>query len=512
MSDIQKSGKVYIVGAGPGDCGLLTCIGFERLKEADVVVYDRLINYELLSCCKDECEKIFVGKESGHHLIEQELITSILLEKSKAGLNVVRLKGGNPFIFGRGSEEAIEIKKAGIDYEIIPGVTSGLAAPIYSGIPVTHRGMVTQCVFITAHECPDKPGSQVEWEKLARLKNTSLIIYMGASRIEDICLKLIKSGMDPGMPAAAIENGTLPKQRTLTASLQNLSEEFGKQKFHAPVIIMISPAIILRDKISWFENKKLFNKRIIISSEASENHKLKMKLNELGADVIILPHLYNTTKYPEPLIKDLFLKNKFKWILFSGTNEVESFFELMRREKADIRIFADKSIAVTGRNTKEALERNGFFPDYYQPESCLYPSENLIKNFHLNGYNLLWIKSEQQKDVIKTDLKYVSDKIKTLEVCKLHSSKPESIMIEDIKTNGGDVFVFPSLASLNNFVNLFGTKTSAKILNHSRIIAQDSTTARFLSDKYTSEILVAEDKTDDTIFSTICQLFNIEGN
>ena len=262
-------GKVYIVGAGPGDPDLITLKALKKLKHADVVVYDRLINDDLLSYCKKGCEKIFVGKESGYHPIEQESIINILLNKSKLGFNVVRLKGGNPFVFGRGSEEAEALKNAGIDFEIIPGITSGLSAPIYSGIPVTQRGLITQCVLITAHECPGKPETQVEWEKLAKLKNTNLIIYMGASRIENICNELIKNGMRSSMPAAAIENGTLMKQRTITARLDEIAEKFKEQNFKPPVIIMISPTVALRDKISWFEKKQLFN--IGISKESSGN-------------------------------------------------------------------------------------------------------------------------------------------------------------------------------------------------------------------------------------------------
>jgi len=253
----DKKGKVFITGAGPGDPGLITLNALEKLKQADVVVYDRLINTELLSFCSEDCERIFVGKESGYHAIEQEKITEILINKSKLGLNVVRLKGGDPFVFGRGSEEALELKKAGIDYEIIPGITSGLAAPVYCGIPVTQRGIITQCLFVTAHESPEKPGTQVNWDKLAKLKNTSLIIYMGASRIETISKKLIKFGMDPATPVAAIENGTLPNQRTLTAQLDKIAEKFKEQKFHAPVIIIISPTVSFREGISWFEENTI---------------------------------------------------------------------------------------------------------------------------------------------------------------------------------------------------------------------------------------------------------------
>jgi uroporphyrin-III C-methyltransferase len=253
-------GRVFIVGAGPGDPDLITLKALSKLREAEVVVYDRLINNELLSYCSAGCKKIFVGKESGHHPIKQEQIIEILIAKAKAGFNVVRLKGGNPFIFGRGSEEAAALKKEGIEFEVIPGVTSGLSVPIYSGIPITHRGLITQCVLITAHECPGKPETQVEWSKLAKLKNTNLIIYMGASRIEKICRELMRNGMDPLMPAAVIENGTMPEQRTITGTINSISEKFDKMNFHPPVIIMISPTVALRDEISWFaESHSLVN-------------------------------------------------------------------------------------------------------------------------------------------------------------------------------------------------------------------------------------------------------------
>jgi uroporphyrin-III C-methyltransferase len=277
-------GKVYIVGAGPGDPDLITLKALKRLKQADAVVYDRLISDELLSYCKKGCEKIFVGKESGYHPIEQDCITEILISKAKLGLNVVRLKGGNPFVFGRGSEEAAAVKKAGIDFEIIPGITSGLSAPIYSGIPITQRGMITQCILITAHECPGKPDTQVEWEKLAKLKNANLIIYMGASRIEKISRELIRYGMSPSMPVAVIENGTLPNQRTVTARLDEIAKEFKNHNFHPPVIIMISPTVSLREEISWFEKEQLFNietlpgfggKRIVLSGKREKSKKRK---------------------------------------------------------------------------------------------------------------------------------------------------------------------------------------------------------------------------------------------
>ena len=294
MNRENRSGRVFIVGAGPGDPGLMTIKGLERLRQADVVVYDRLINDELLSYCSDTCEKIFVGKESGFHPIEQAEITEILIRKARLGLMVVRLKGGNPFVFGRGSEEAISLKEAGVDFEIIPGITSGLSAPIYSGIPVTHRGLITQCVLITAHESPEKEGTQVDWDKLAKLKNTSLIIYMGASRIGSICGELVKYGMDPTTPSAVIENGTLPKQRTITGRLDSIAGQFKAKGFHAPAIIIISPTVSMRDQLSWFETRPLFGKRIVISAERDALDSLRATVSDLGGEAIVIPENLNT--------------------------------------------------------------------------------------------------------------------------------------------------------------------------------------------------------------------------
>ncbi|MGC8595727.1 MAG: uroporphyrinogen-III C-methyltransferase [Candidatus Kryptoniota bacterium] len=267
MSKYCKKGKVYIVGAGPGDPGLITVAGLQKLKQADVVVYDRLVNTDLLRYCKKNCEKIFAGKESGYHTIEQEQITEILIARAALGMTVVRLKGGNPFVFGRGSEEAIALKKAGIEFEIIPGITSGLSAPIYSGIPITHRGLITQCVLVTGHESPDKSRPQVEWDKLANMRNTTIIIYMGASKIETICQKLIKNGMSPSTPAAVIENGTLKNQRCITARLDCIARESMSRGFHAPAIIIISPTVEMRDLMSWYEEKLPLEKRIALTED-----------------------------------------------------------------------------------------------------------------------------------------------------------------------------------------------------------------------------------------------------
>jgi len=502
------TGKVYLVGAGPGDCGLLAVKGLEKLKSADVVVYDRLINNELLSCCKNDCEKIFVGKESGYHPIEQEKITEILLKKSRAGSNVVRLKGGNPFIFGRGSEEAIELKKAGIDYEIIPGITSGLAAPIYSGIPITQRGLITQCVFVTAHECPGKPGTQVEWEKLAKLKNTSLIIYMGASRIAPISEKLIEYGMDPAMPAAVVENGTLPKQRTITGRLDAIPEVFKRENFHAPAIIIISPAISLRDKISWFEKKPLLNKRIVITGEKTQQDELFNELSELGAEVLRLSFIKTQIKNPLIDIQELFTKNNFEWVLFTGENEVNSFFELLKGKKFDSRIFGNKKIASVGPATSRALESFGLSPDYIRENSSSFSvTENEFSNINMNGHDLLWIRNFDEHQQIPVEFKSVEKRIRTINVCEYLPNNPDPNVIVDIEKNGADVFVFTTPASVMNFFNLFNNEIVTKTINNAKVLVTNPAAAGVLCYKNLKNVIISSKQSAQGICEVINSLF-----
>lgn len=409
MNSQYGNGRVYIVGAGPGDPGLMTIKGLEKLKQADVVVYDRLINDDLLSYCKEECEKIFVGKESGYHPIEQEQITEILIRKAELGLSVVRLKGGNPFVFGRGSEEAIALKDAGIDFEIIPGITSGLSAPVYSGIPITHRGMITQCVLITAHESPEKDGSQVEWHKLARLKNTTLIIYMGASRIGKICDELMKHGMDPATPCGVIENGTLPKQRTITGRIDSIAQEFKAMDFHAPAIIMIGSTVAMRAQLSWFESKPLFAKRIVVSANKTQLVDLREMVYDMGGEILSLP-CYENDSMPygseyrrsdgqglpsgsagpafttvsadilDDVVEDIRNKGADAFI-FATTSAVEHFFGVFGYESASKLLDRGKSISLSHEAADSLVDRNIRFVNVPSAGSAEGLRELIIKLF-----------------------------------------------------------------------------------------------------------------------------------
>lgn len=248
----MKKGKVYICGAGPGDPGLVTVKTFDIIRKCDVILYDNLANIELIRETKENCEKIFVGKEGGHHYVLQEETIKLLIQKANENKIVLRLKGGDPLTFARGSEEALALANEGIEFEIVPGITSGAAAAAYAGIPLTHRGLVTQTIFITAHESPDKPGNQVEWEQLAKMKNTNIVIYMGASIVPKIVEILLSFGMDKKTNAALIENGTLPIQRTFTSELHKIPSLMADKNLKAPLIFFIGPTVSLRDDLNWF--------------------------------------------------------------------------------------------------------------------------------------------------------------------------------------------------------------------------------------------------------------------
>lgn len=470
----SKSGRVYIVGAGPGDKGLITLKALDKIKEADVVVFDRLINDELLSFCKKKCEKIFVGKESGFHPIEQESITEILIKKSKAGNTVVRLKGGNPFVYGRGAEEAIALKKEGIQFEIIPGITSGIAAPLYSGIPVTHRGLITQCIFITAHECPTKPGNQVEWEKLAKLKNTALVIYMGASRIDSICNKLIENGMDPETPVAAIENGTLPKQRTLTAPLNVVAKEFKKQNFHAPVIIIVSQTVSFRDDISWYETKPLHNKKVVIAGNGEASTSLNNMLYELGADIQHLQVIKTRINFPDINLREIFSNTNFDWILFTSENGAKYFFGVLKENHLDSRIFGSMKIACVGLGTKNILETHGLTADYtsenFKPGS--FKKEFLIKH-NIRDKILLRVEDDYPYDKIYEELNRQGSTVQKLNLYNSISNQPDDELIKDLQKHHPDILIFTSPCSTVNFFSVLGLQAAADILKNCGAVLAD---------------------------------------
>jgi len=259
-----KAGKVYLVGAGPGDPGLISGKGLERLSRADVVIYDRLLDEQLLDSVPSAAEKIYVGKAAGIHAREQDEINHLLVEKAKAGRIVVRLKGGDPFVFGRGGEEAEALADNGIPFEVVPGISSAVAVPAYAGIPVTHRGLASSFAVIAGHEDPGKASSSIDWEKLATGVDT-LVFLMGMRNLPTIATKLLEHGRPPDTPVAVIEDGTSPEQKTVVSSLKDIEDKVKEYRLGPPAVVVVGEVVRLREKLRWFDNRPLFGRRILVT-------------------------------------------------------------------------------------------------------------------------------------------------------------------------------------------------------------------------------------------------------
>lgn len=351
-------GIVYLVGAGPGDPGLITVKGKDRIEQADCIVYDRLASPELLAYAKSSCEIIYVGKENHHHTMKQDEINALLVKKAEEHETVVRLKGGDVYVFGRGGEEGIYMREHGVDFEVVPGISSALAGLAYAGIPITHRGMAMGFHVVTAHNKRDQLAD-IDFETMVRGTDTNVFL-MGLSKLPEIVVKLVSAGMTKEMPVAVISHATMKEQKTCVGTLDTIVEKVEEAGLTSPALIVVGNVIRLREQLNFWEKKDCFGKKVLVPRIGKERSTLSIGLDELGADVVdvqvgeILP------------IQDAFSAEQMEaaiWIVLTSKNGVESFFEEVRRQKIDHRIFAQKKFAVIGEKTKEALEEKGFYAD-----------------------------------------------------------------------------------------------------------------------------------------------------
>ena len=361
------NGKVYLVGAGPGDGGLLTLKGKALIEKADVIVFDRLVGPEIMEMIPDGTETIDVGKNAGRHPVPQNEINEILLSEAKAGKTVVRLKGGDPFLFGRGEEELELLVEHHIPFEIVPGITSSIAVPAYGGIPVTHRDYCSSLHIITGHA---KAGSQlsIDFDALVRLNGT-LIFMMSVSTVGQIAAGLMDAGMDPNMPSAVVERGTLPQQRTFTASLRDLQETVQKNHVTSPAVIIVGKVCSLSDQFDWFDQKPLLGKRVLVTQPIARSSRLAAGLRDLGAETILYPSIQ--TKPIRPLHVPQMQKDtdtSFDTVVFTSGEGVHSYCRWLLEEGLDMRAFAGKKIACIGVATAKALKEYGLTADFIPSE------------------------------------------------------------------------------------------------------------------------------------------------
>jgi len=375
---MKKLGKVYLVGAGPGDTGLITVRGLECIQLAEVIVYDNLVNPSLLKHARPDAEIIFAGKMSQKHTLTQDEINALLVAKAREGKIVTRLKGGDPFVFGRGGEEADELRKAGFTFEIVPGISSSIAAPAYAGIPVTHRGIATAFMVITGHEDPTKEETQVDWAGVAKFFGTRIIL-MGVERIATIAEELIRHGASPETPVAMVRWGTTGRQQTIQGTLATIADVASEADFKPPAVTVVGEVARLREQLNWFEKRPLFGRRIVVTRSREQASALVSQLSALGADVLEIPTI--RIKPPPslaPLREAIDGLGEYDWLVFTSPNGVDAFFREFFLHHKDIREMGPLKIAAVGAVTTQKLAELHLEVDLHPKE---FTTEALLAKF-----------------------------------------------------------------------------------------------------------------------------------
>ncbi len=365
--------KVYLIGAGPGDPGLITVKGRACIAAADVVVYDYLASPALLQCARPDAELVYVGKKGGDHTLPQEEINALLVAKAAGGAVVARLKGGDPYIFGRGAEEAEVLVAAGIAYEVVPGVTSAIAAPAYAGIPLTHRDFTSTLAFVTGHEDPTKAASSIDWEALARGIGT-LVFFMGVKNLPHITRQLTAHGMSPDKPVAVVRWGTTAAQQTVTGTLATIEGAVRAAGVKAPAIIVVGEVVGLRDRLQWFEKRPLMGKTVVVTRAREQASDLVFALSGLGAACLECPTIQVAAAADgAPLEQAIANLGSYDWIVFTSVNGVRFFFERLFAQGRDVRALGHLRTAAIGPATAERLRSFGLttdiLPDSYRAEA-----------------------------------------------------------------------------------------------------------------------------------------------
>ena len=354
------NGRVFLVGAGPGDPGLLTLRAAQLIESADVVMTDALVSASILARIPKSVEVIYVGKRAGAHAVPQDQTNCVLIEKAREGKRVVRLKGGDPFVFGRGGEEAEQLFEARIEFEIVPGITAGIAGPAYAGIPVTHRDHATALMFVTGHESDESTG--IDWPALTAFNGT-VVFYMGIANLGLICQKLRELGRRADQPVALVSRATTPLQRTVVGTLDNIEER--SRGIDTPALIIVGTVVELHDKISWFEKKPLYGKRVVVTRARDQASDLKRLLEESGADVIEFPTIEIAPPESfDSLDRVINALDSYHWLIFTSTNGVSAFFDRLGK---DARSLAGRKVAAVGESTAESLRQRGIHPDLIPP-------------------------------------------------------------------------------------------------------------------------------------------------
>jgi uroporphyrinogen III methyltransferase / synthase len=448
------TGTVYLVGAGPGDPGLLTVRARTLLDTCDAVVYDALANSELVR----STESYFVGKRGGDDgSSRQDEINALLVRLAREGKRVVRLKGGDPFVFGRGGEEAQALVVAGIPFEVVPGVTAGVAAPAYAGIPVTHRGVATAVTFVTGNEDPTKPDLQTNWRALAQAGGT-IVLYMGVRRLRTIARSLVEGGLSPGTPAAAIQWGTLPAQRTVVGTLGTLADDVAAARLDAPVITVIGRAVDLRNEIAWYDQRPLFGQRVLVTRAVSQAGSLSERLRAVGAEVLEMPVTRIEPLDRAALDAAVARIGEYQHLVITSQNAVTYLWDALRAAGRDARALAGVTVSVVGSATGEALLARGIVvdivPERFVAEGVL---AALAARGGMRGARVLYPTAEGARDALPEGLRAMGAIVDVIHVYRsVPDAEASGGMRQAIEAGEVDLVTFTSASTVRGYVEAVG--------------------------------------------------------
>ena len=501
---------VYLVGAGPGDPRLITVKGREVLRKAQVVVYDQLASPELLKEAPADAEIIYVGKKAGAHALPQEGINQLLVDKAQAGLMVVRLKGGDPFVFGRGGEEALALKASGLPFEIVPGVTAAVAVPAYAGIPVTHRGLASLVTFITGHEDPTKEASAIPWDVLAKTQGT-LVFLMGVKNLGDNCRRLVEGGRSPSTPAAVIEKGTTLEQRTVTGVLGNIAAVAQEAAIKPPAILVVGEAASLRESLKWWETRPLWGKTAVVTRTREQASALSSLLSAAGARCLEVPTMeIGPPDDWAPLDAALAKLSQYQWLVFTSANGVAAFIKRLFEQGRDVRALGGLKIAAIGPATAQALGAWGLkadvMPSQFKAEVLLEALSPQVSP----GDKVLLARAQIAREVLPQGLVRLGVEVDVAPVYKArHVTQMPPEAQAAFKEGKADILTFTSSATVHNFALLVGKERFQALAKNAVVAAIGPITGGTLKEYGITPQIQPQDFTIPALVEAIVDYFNL---
>ena len=502
---------MYFVGAGPGDPGLITVKGAQYLQEADVVLYDALLDERLLALTPAQGEKIHVGKRGGRKSYPQNEINDLLVRRARAGCRVVRLKGGDPFIFGRGGIEAMHLRQAGIPFEVVSGVTAAAGVAAYAGIPLTHRNAASSAILVTGHEDPTKTSPAIDWPRLAPLDST-LVIYMGVGKLAEISAVLLQNGRPADTPTAIIEWGTWPHQRTLVSTLEAIAAESQAHNIQSPALIIVGQVVGLRPYLDWFESKPLFGKQVLVTRSSEQAGDLQLLFEAQGAQVSILPLLQiQPPDETAPLDDSIDRLDQFTWVIFTSPNGVDFFFRRLHQLGRDTRAFGRAQVAAVGLATAEHLQAEGLQADLIPQQQSQDGLVEAFSSISVEGADILLPTSALGRTLLPDALTARGARVERLIAYENRPPQADSIKLPPaLRDDALDLIVFASPSSVHNFHTVLGDERTRQILSTTTIACIGPTTARAISNLGFETQIQPQESSIQALVQCICTHYSKE--